>query len=342
MKLLVKNIVKETNDAISIHLKNGNFFKKIKYKPGQFLTIKAVINEEDHKRAYSFSSNPHTDKDLKITVKRVENGLVSNYLCDSLKVGDSLTVDPAAGSFFVSLDKKEKKQYVLFAGGSGITPMFSIIKSVLSEEKDSKILLIYANQSIASIIFHDEIKNLEKEYSNNFFVEHIIANNKKEEKNYHSGLATKELIDRCFLKHKLTYTNHVYRICGPFGYMEKVKEILSENNISREQIKLEVFKMPKVKVTGKNFVSDVTLKFEGKEHTLKFKGDKSILQQAMAHNISLPYSCRSGMCSTCKAKCIEGEVKMTEGHILSENEQESGSVLTCISYPTSEKIVIEI
>jgi ring-1,2-phenylacetyl-CoA epoxidase subunit PaaE len=124
--------------------------------------------------------------------------------------------------------------------------------------------------------------------------------------------------------------------------MEKVKEILSENNISREKIKLEVFKMPEVKVTGKNLVSNVTLRFEGKEHALKLKGDKSILQQAMAQNITLPYSCRSGMCSTCKAKCIEGEVKMIEGHILSESEQESGSILTCISYPISEKIVLEI
>lgn len=342
MKLLVKKIIKETNDAISIHLKNGNFFKKLKYKPGQFLTIKVLIDKEIHKRAYSFSSNPYTDKDLIITVKRVENGLVSNYLNDSLKAGDKLEVEPAAGSFSVTLNKQKNKQYVLFAGGSGITPMFSIIKSVLTEEKDSKILLIYANQNAESIIFHKEIKALQEKHLNNFFVEHIIAHNNIEEKNYHSGLATKELIDTFFLKHKLIYTDHIYRICGPFGYMEKIKDILSKNNISRDKIKLEVFKMPKVKVTGSNLVSNVTLRFEGKEHNLNLKGDKTILQQAMANNISLPYSCRSGMCSTCKAKCTEGEIKMIEGHILSESDVESGNVLTCVSYPLSEKIVLEI
>lgn len=295
MKLLVKDIIKETNDALSISFKNGNLFKKLKYKPGQFLTIHVPIDKVVHKRAYSFSSNPHTDKDLKITIKRVEKGLVSNFVHDYLKVGDKLEVDDPAGSFYVEPKKDIQKQYVLFAGGSGVTPMFSIVKSVLTEEIQSKVLLIYANQNIESIIFHDEIKALEKEYPANFSVEHIVSDNKETMANYHSGLATKDLLDRIFFKHDLTYNDHKYMICGPFGYMEKIKEILSENGISREKIKIEVFKSPTVKVTGKNLLSDVTLKFKGNVHELKIKGDKSILQQAMSENIVIPYSCRSGM-----------------------------------------------
>ncbi|GAA4884720.1 ferredoxin--NADP reductase [Flaviramulus aquimarinus] len=342
MKLLVKNIVKETNDAVSICFKNGNLFKKLKYKPGQFLTVHVPIDKMVQKRAYSFSSNPYTDKDLKITVKRVEKGLVSNYVHDHLKIGDKLEVSDPAGSFFVEPTNKSKKQYVLFAGGSGVTPIFSIIKSVLTEEKDSKVLLIYANQNMDSIIFHDEIKALEKSYSEKFSVEHIVSSNKIDNNNYHSGLATKALIDNILLKHNLTYADHVYMICGPFGYMEKIKDVLKENGITRDKIKLEVFKSPDVKSTGKNLISDVTLKFEGKAHGLKVRGDKSILQQAMSENIVIPYSCRSGMCSTCKAKCIEGEVKMIDGHFLPENDVQNGDILTCISYPVTKKVVIEI
>jgi ring-1,2-phenylacetyl-CoA epoxidase subunit PaaE len=342
MKLLVKDIVKETNDAVSIYFKNGNFFKKLKYKPGQFLTIHVSMDKAVHKRAYSFSSNPFTDKDLKITIKRVEKGLVSNYVHDFLKAGDKLEVDDPAGSFYVEPSAKSKKQYVLFAGGSGVTPMFSIVKSVLTEEKNSKILLIYANRDMESIIFHDEIKALEKAYPNTFSVEHIISSNKEDKENYHSGLATKTLIDSIFLKYQLNFEDHVYMICGPFGYMEKIKEVLDQNGISREKIKIEVFKSPVIKLTGKNLVSDVTLMVEGKEHQLKVRGDTSILQQAMSDNIVIPYSCRSGMCSTCKAKCISGDIKMTDGHFLPESDVENGHILTCISYPVSEKIVVEI
>ncbi|WP_282124265.1 ferredoxin--NADP reductase [Algibacter mikhailovii] len=342
MKLLVKEIIKETNDAISICFKNGNFFKKLKYKPGQFLTIHVPIEKQVHKRAYSFSSNPYTDKDLKITVKRVEQGLVSNFVHDTLKVGDKLEVDDPAGSFYIEPTKKAAKQYVLFAGGSGVTPMFSIVKSVLTEEKESKVLLVYANQNMESIIFHDEIKVLETEFGSKFSVEHIISSNKATVNNYHAGLATNELLETIFSKHQLDFGDHTYMICGPFGYMEKIKELLKTNGVSREKIKIEVFKAPVVKVTGKNLVSNVTLKVDGTSHQLQVRGDKSILQQAMSASIVIPYSCRSGMCSTCKATCVSGDINMTDGHLLSDDEVNKGSILTCISYPASEEIVIEI
>lgn len=342
MKLLVKDIIKETDDALSISFKNGNIFKKLAYKPGQFLTIHVPIDKVVHKRAYSFSSNPFTDKDLKITIKRVEKGLVSNYVHDYLKIGDKIEVDNPAGSFYIEPKNDAQKQYVLFAGGSGVTPIFSIIESVLTKEENSKILLIYANQNMDAIIFHDKIKVLEKQYSNNFSVEHILSSNKIKEENYHPGLATETVLDNIFLKHNLEYNHHVYMICGPFGYMEKIKEILNSKGVSREKIKIEVFKSPEVKLLGKDLISNVTLKFEGKHHKIKVKGDKSILQQAMSDNIVLPYSCRSGMCSTCKAKCVSGEVKMIEGHFLPESDVANGAILTCISYPVSESIVIEI
>ncbi|MBU2952049.1 ferredoxin--NADP reductase [Tamlana agarivorans] len=342
MKLLIKDIIKETDDAVSICFKNGNFFRKLKYKPGQFLTIKIPIEGVKHNRAYSFSSNPYTDKDLKITIKRVEEGLISNYVHDFLSAGDKIEVGLPAGTFCIEPEAKAKKQYVLFAGGSGITPMFSIVKSILTQETNSKVLLIYANQSMDSIIFHDEIKALEVAYSEKFSVEHIISFNPQGENNYHAGLATIDLVDAVFYKHDLKYEDHEYMICGPSGYMEKIKEILNANGVTREKIKLEVFKSPTIKVSGKNLLSEVTLKQDGKTHELKVRGDQSILQQAMSENVVIPYSCRSGMCSTCKAQCVEGEVQMVEGHLLPESEVASGAILTCVSYPASEKVVIEL
>ncbi|MGE5943893.1 MAG: FAD-binding oxidoreductase [Flavobacteriales bacterium] len=341
MKLQIKKIIKETDDALSLSFKNGNLFSKLSYKPGQFLTIHVPIDNVVHKRAYSFSSNPYTDKDLKITIKRVEKGLVSNYIHDHIKVGDTLEIDKPAGSFYIEPNKNSQKQYVLFAGGSGITPIYSIAESVLVNEPNSKVLLVYANKDMESIIFKNEIKAIEDKYPNNFSVEHIVSSITKNDANYHSGLASKELIDEIFLKHGLIYDDHVYMICGPFGYMEKVKEILKDNGISREKIKIEVFKSPVVKMFGKDLMSDVTIKLGGKVHQIKVRGDKSILQQAMSDNIVLPYSCRSGMCSTCKAKCVSGNIKMIEGHFLSEAEVAKGHILTCISYPESEAVVLE-
>ncbi|WNH12745.1 2Fe-2S iron-sulfur cluster-binding protein [Thalassobellus suaedae] len=342
MKLLVKDIIRETHDALSVCFKNGGFFNKVSYKPGQFLTIHVPINGEIHKRAYSFSSCPKTDKDLKITIKRVDKGLVSNYVHDYLKAGDKLEVDKPMGSFFIEPKKDNVKTYVLFAGGSGVTPIFSIIKSVLATETHSKIILIYANQNIDSIIFHKDISILLEQYPNQFSVEHILSALNEENDNYHSGLLSEDLLTKIFTKHNLKFEDHTYMICGPFGYMEKAKELLKLNGISREKIKIEVFKAPIIKLSGKDLISNVTIKTNGKVHDIKVRGDKSILQQAMSDNIPLPYSCRSGMCSTCKATCISGDIKMIEGHFLDEKEVSNGKILTCVSYPESESVVIEL
>jgi len=342
MKLVVKDIINETKDAVTLCFKNGNFFKKLKYKPGQFLTINTVIDNKTHKRAYSFSSSPEEDKDLKITIKRVENGLVSNYIHDKIRVGDKIKVNNPSGSFFIEPMPHLQRQYVLFAGGSGITPMFSIVKSILSVEKNSNILLIYANQNAHSIIFHEAIQDLETKYSQKLKVEHILAHNTIEKANYNAGLLTGDLLASFFAKHNLTFVNHTYMICGPNGYMEKAKALLKDQGVPRNQIQIEVFKAPEVKISGKNLVSNVTLKLKNETHTIQVKGNESILQKAMAENIPLPYSCRSGMCSTCKGTCVSGNIKMADGHLLTDEAVNNGEILTCISYPESEQVVIEL
>lgn len=341
MKLVVKDIVKETDNAVSIYFKNGGFFKKLAYKSGQFLTIEIPIDDVVHKRAYSFSSSPTTDKDLQITVKRVEGGLVSNYVNDQVKIGDKIAIEKPTGSFYVEPAKERSKQYVFFAGGSGITPIFSIIKSILVKEPKSKILLIYANQNYESVIFMNKLAQLQQEYASSLSLHHILDANDRVEENFYSGLVGEELLSQIFEKENLVFSNEsVYMICGPFGYMEVVKDILRVKGVKSTQIKEEVFSAPTVKLEGKDLISDVEIRLNNETHNIKVPGNETILKVAMRNNIVLPYACRAGVCVSCKANCIEGEVKMTEGHFLEDKDVNAGKVLTCISYPVSENVVI--
>ncbi|CAM4109035.1 2Fe-2S iron-sulfur cluster-binding protein [Zobellia nedashkovskayae] len=342
MKLIVKNIIKETEDVISVGFTNGGFFSKVKYKPGQFITLHFPIADQIHKRAYSFSSNPFTDKDLKITIKRVENGLVSNYIHDYLKVGDKLLIDKPNGSFFIEPEKKQQKSYVFFAAGSGITPIFSIINSVLQKEIKSSIVLVYANRFFESIIFHEELVELQKQYGDRFKIEYLISKNAPAKPHYHKGLITDALVVGILDKYKLSFKNGEYMICGPFGFMEAVKSILNVNGVSPSRIKEELFKRPDTVIQSDGMMSKVQIQLNGTSHELNIANNKSILQAAMAQNIDMPYSCRSGMCSTCLASCVSGKVNMTDGHFLGQKEVDAGKILTCISYPASENIVISI
>ncbi|MCK8523362.1 ferredoxin--NADP reductase [Aquimarina sp. D1M17] len=341
MILTVKEIIHETDDAVSVVLKNNSFFNKIKYKAGQFLTVKIPFKNKIEKRAYSFSSSPVTDKFLKITVKKVKEGLVSNYICNSLKAGQKLEIEKPAGSFFIEPDKNAKIKYVLFAAGSGITPIFSIIRTVLEKEPLSSIVLIYANRDERSIIFKKHLEDLSQLYADRFAVEHILEKNQNDASNYHQDLLNEELTTDILTKHDLQYSDGKYMMCGPPGFMEQAKKILANNGIQRNRIKLEAFKADFVTSSdAKDLLSNVTLYFDNKKHTLDVPGDKTILQAALSNNILLPYSCRSGMCSSCKAKCVTGEVKMIDGHFLSDDEVAEGSILTCVSFPKSSTIGI--
>jgi len=341
MILTVKEIIHETNDSVSVILKNKNFFNKIKYKAGQFLTVKIPIKNKIEKRAYSFSSSPVTDKFLKITVKKVKEGLVSNYICNSLKAGEKIEIEKPAGSFYIEPNKNASFNYVFFAGGSGITPIFSIIKTVLEKEPLSKILLIYSNRDEQSIIFKKHLENLSQKFANNFAVEHILEKNSDKSHNYHQDLLNEELVNEILVKYNLKYPEGKYMMCGPQGFMDNAKKILAKNGISRDQIKLEAFKANFVTSSdAKDLVSTVTIYYNNKKHTIDVPGDKTILQAAMANNVLLPYSCRSGMCSSCKAKCLSGKVKMIDGHLLPKEEIDEGNILTCISFPKTKNIGI--
>ncbi|WP_010179920.1 ferredoxin--NADP reductase [Aquimarina agarilytica] len=343
MLLTVEKIIKETDDAVSVVFKKPGFFSNVKYKPGQFLTLKVPVENKIENRSYSLSSSPWLHKFLRITVKKVKDGLVSNYICNELKEGQKIEIDKPMGNFFIIPNKKETHQYVLMAGGSGITPIYSIILSVLEKEPKSSILLVYANQSKQTIIFKNELEALLQKYPNRISVKHFLERIDSPEKDYYEGRLNEDLLTTILKEKNITYSKGKFMLCGPQGFMDASVEILKKNGVPENKIMLEAFTADLSKMEAESVDSSaVTISGVGFQSSITVKKGETILKAALDSNVEIPYSCRSGMCSSCKAKCTSGSVKMLDGHLLPENEIADGYVLTCISFPTSENVALTL
>jgi ring-1,2-phenylacetyl-CoA epoxidase subunit PaaE len=346
-ELTVKNIVQETKDAISVAFQQPA--NKIHYKSGQFLTLITSVNGKEVRRAYSLCSSPFVDDDLVVTVKRVDNGLMSNWLPDSLKVGQKLKVMEPMGQFTTDYSKDNKRHLVLFGGGSGITPMMSIIKSTLTQEPESICSLIYCNRDIDSIIFKDELTRLETKYEGRLHVIHILDNAPMNWQGY-SGLLNREMLVKLFERipdwglEKTTYL-----MCGPEGMMKNVETLLSDHKIPEEKIFKESFVQgtidkgqKKDAAPAENVAREVTIHYDGQEYKIKVEPNNTILLTALDMGIDLPYSCQSGLCTACRGRALSGKVKMDEEEGLSQSERDEGYVLTCVGHPMTDDVVIEI
>lgn len=346
--LSVKKIVQETKDAISIVFDQPT--NKINYKSGQFLTLIAKVNGKDVRRAYSLCSSPFVDNDLVVTVKRVDNGLMSNWLPDNLKVGQKLRVMEPMGQFTTELSKTNKRHMILFGGGSGITPMMSIIKSILSQEPESICSLIYCNRDIDSIIFQEELRKMETRDEGRLHVIHILDNAPMNWQGY-SGLLNKGMLEKLFERiPDWGLDNTTYLMCGPEGMMKNVEALLDEHKIPQKNIFKESFvqgiidKEPKKEnaATDELISREVTIKYDGQEFKITVPPSSTILFTALDQGIDLPYSCQSGLCTACRGKALSGKVKLDEEEGLSQSEREEGYVLTCVGHPMSDDVVIEI
>ncbi len=343
MLLTVDKIVQETEDAVSVIFKKPGFFSSVKYKPGQFLTLKIPVENRIENRSYSLSSSPWLHKFLRITVKKVKDGLVSNYICNDLKEGQKIEIDKPMGNFFIVPNKKETHQYVLMAGGSGITPIYSIILSVLEKEPKSSILLVYANQSKKTIIFKKELEELLQKYPNRFSIKHFLESVDTTEEHYYEGRLNEAILTEILNNKGIRYNNSKFMLCGPQGFMDAAVEILEKKEVPNNKIMLEAFTADLSKMEAESVDSSaVTLSGVGFESSITVNKGETILKAALDSNVEIPYSCRSGMCSSCKAKCTSGSVKMLDGHLLPENEVSEGYVLTCISFPTSENVTLTL
>ena len=347
--LKVKDIIQETKDAVSIAFEQPA--SRITYKAGQFLTLIATVDGKEIRRAYSLSSSPFTDDDLVVTVKRVDNGLMSNWLPDNLKAGNTIKVMAPTGHFTTEYKKENKRHLIMFAGGSGITPMMSLIKSTLTQEPESICSLIYCNRDIDSIIFKSEFDKLEITHAGRLHVIHVLDNAPMNWQGY-SGLLNREMLTKLFERipdwgiEKTTYL-----MCGPEGMMKNVEALLAERNIAKEKIFKESFvqgtinneeKKEATKSGGEKKAHEVTIRYDGQEYKFMVEPNRTILETALDSGIDLPYSCQSGLCTACRGKALSGEVKLDEEEGLSQSERAEGYVLTCVGHPMTDDVVIEI
>lgn len=350
--LKVKKIVQETKDAISIVFEQPAK-GKINYKSGQFLTLIAPVQGKEVRRAYSLCSSPFVDEDLAVSVKRVDNGLMSNWLPDNLKAGSSLKVMEPMGQFTTEYKKDQKRHLTMFAGGSGITPMMSLIKSLLTQEPDSIVSLIYCNRNVDSIIFKDAFTQLEAKYEGRLHVIHVLDEAPMNWQGY-SGLLNHDMLTKLFERiPNWGIEKTTYLMCGPEGMMKNVDTLLQEHHIPKEKVFKESFVSPTIAKEQKKDTApsaekiekkarEVTIRYDGHEYKVLVQPDRAILETALDAGIDLPYSCQSGLCTACRGKALSGKVKLDEEEGLSQSEREEGYVLTCVGHPMTDDVVIEI
>lgn len=350
--LTVKKVIQETHDTISVVFKQPSE-NPIRYKSGQFLTLIAPVNGKEVRRAYSLCSSPFVDEDLAVTVKRVDGGLLSNWLAANLKAGQTLRVMEPMGQFTTEYARDRKRHLVMFAGGSGITPMMSIIKSILSQEPDSIVSLIYCNRDVDSIIFRNALDQMQTKDEGRLHVIHVLDNAPMNWQGY-SGLLNHEMLTKLFERvPDWGITNTTYLMCGPEGMMKNVDSLLEMRHIPKEKIFKESFvqgiidkdaKKEEVVVAGAEELKTrvVTIRYDGQEYKVTVPPEKGILESALDQGIDLPYSCQSGLCTACRGKCLSGKVKLDEEEGLSQSERQEGYVLTCVGHPLTDDVVIEI
>jgi len=348
-ELKVKEIIQETKDAITVVFDQPE--NKINYKSGQFLTLIVPVDGKEVRRAYSLCSSPFVDSDLAVTVKRVEKGLMSNWLPDNLKVGDTVKVMEPMGSFTTEYGKDKKRHLIMFAGGSGITPMMSIIKSTLDQEPDSITSLIYCNRDIESIIFKQKLEDMQTDFEGRLHVIHVLDDAPMNWQG-HSGLLNHDMLVKIFERiPDWGIDKTTFLMCGPEGMMKNVENLLAEQKIPAENVFKESFVSGTIDkelkkeapAEGEKVVArEVTVIYDGDEHKFMVEPDSTILETALDLGIDLPYSCQSGLCTACRGKCLSGKVKMDEEEGLSESELNEGFVLNCVGHPLTDDVVIEI
>lgn len=356
-KLNVKKIVKETDEAVSLVFEVPDLLQDTyRYKPGQYLTLRFKLKGEDVRRAYSMSSASF-EGDLKVTVKRVANGLVSNHVASNLKVGDQVDVMAPQGRFFVKTNFESRKSYYLFGAGSGITPLMSILKTILEEEPQSTVFLLYGNRNENSIIFKNELESLLEKYEGQLIVEHVLSQPIKEKKGGLGGFFSKGKISwegqtgrinkkviRNFLEtNPKRYENAEYFICGPGNMIDTVEEALLGNGVPKGEINTERFTTASsstggAAATGENAARRVIVHLDGERIEVEVSPKKTILEALTDIKYEPPYSCRAGSCSTCMAKVTKGKVSMDACFALDDDEIEEGYVLACQAHPTTDDV----
>lgn len=357
--LSVKDIIQETPDTITLFFTvPDKLLSEFQYKQGQYLTIKAIIDGKEVRRAYSMSSSP-IESALAVSVKRVDRGQMSNYLHDKVKTGDTLEIMQPEGRFYAELSPGQRKAYYLIGAGSGITPLMSIIKTTLEQEPLSSVYLLYGNRNEEGIIFRQKLNELQNNYQDQFFVEHVLSQPKKEKAGGLGGIFKKAKptwtgktgrIDATLINNFLgdhppaMGVESVYFLCGPGGLIDTAKQVLAARGVEDKHILEEYFTSTQLsEAEASQMGTDgarARVHLDGQSIELQIPKGKTILDALLALKYDPPYSCTSGSCSTCMAKVTKGKAEMEVCYALDDDEVEEGFVLTCQAHPVTPEIEV--
>ena len=341
-QLTIKQVIKETPNAVSIAFEVPSHLEETySFVPGQYLTLKKEIEGKEVRRAYSICSSSKS-KELKVAIKAIEGGTFSVLANAELSKDDVLEVHPPEGNFVLKTNPTSSNTYAAFAAGSGITPVMSMIKSVLEEEPNSQFVLVYGNKSPEETIFYNELLALRDAHSDRFFIEFVFSQTRED--NAHFGRIEKPTVNYV-LKNKFkesTFAN--FYLCGPEEMINTVTNVLEENGIAKNQIHFELFTSSSeaaeidADLDGK---TSITVIVDDEEFTFVMDQKKTLLDAALDEDIDAPYSCQGGVCSSCVCKITEGKAVMEKNSILTDGEIEEGLVLACQAHPTTASIKVD-
>jgi ring-1,2-phenylacetyl-CoA epoxidase subunit PaaE len=342
LKLIIKEVKRETAAAVSILF---NVPEELKpnyiFIAGQYLNLRLKLDGQEIRRAYSICSSPESGE-LRIAVKAVKNGAFSQFANTKLKAGDALEVGKPEGKFTFEPQADRQKNYAAFVSGSGITPVMSIIKSVMKSEPKSSFVLVYGNKTPEETIFHQELHDLQLKYVSRLFVHNVYSQAKIE--NALFGRIEKSTVNFVLNnKHKELAFDKFY-LCGPEQMIETVTEVLKEKNVKESAIKFELFTTSSHETVIKESLeghSKITIMVDDEETTFEMSQKQTILEAALKQGIDAPYSCQGGICSSCLARVTSGTAEMTKNSILTDGEIAAGLVLTCQAHPTSETVYVD-
>jgi ring-1,2-phenylacetyl-CoA epoxidase subunit PaaE len=348
-KLKIVEVRRETADSVSIRFEIPPALKDVfAFKAGQHLTLRTDMNGEDLRRNYSVCVAPH-ENEIRIAVKQMPGGRFSSWANANLKEGAEIEVLPPLGRFVVPRSDSSEPYYVALAGGSGITPVLSILKTVLKENPRARFTLLYGNRDSASIMFLEEIAGLKNRYLDRLEIYHFLENEAEEIELFNGRLDTEKCED-VFSTLVDVKAADAFFICGPGPMMDAAEAALVARGVAPERIFIERFTTGKISaeqlardeaLQQKAQGTQLTVTLDGRRSKISFNAEKgNILESVQAAGLPAPYACKGGVCSTCRAKVLSGSVTMKKNYGLSEEEVAQGYVLTCQSVPTSDEVTL--
>ena len=338
--VIIEQIHNEIEGFKTFTFKNGH---GIEYKPGQYITFVQKSTPQEIRRSYSITSSPLLNEPLTIGVKRIENGIFSRQLIDHAKTGDELLTTGAGGLFTLPEDFSNIRQIFFLAVGSGITPIYSLLKTVLHFQPGIHVVLIFSNSSQPKTIFFHQLNELKQRFYNQFHLQFLFSTSP----NLLMARLNRELLIQLTKAHSIcTFDQTLFYLCGPESYMRMCTYTLQEykvphDNIRKENFVTELKRLPKIDPPDKD-IHLVTIRSGNEIYQFNVNYPDTILQAAKKQNIQLPYSCETGKCGNCVARCIEGNVWLSYNEVLTEKDLANGLTLTCVGHPVDGDVVLKI